>query len=274
MTFFKEQFDRPVTLSGAIFIKNASFMQVIFKDNINFSNVFFGCIADFCLSEFQGTANFRNSKFQDTANFKGTIFKDIANFKETIFKELLNISNLTFNEGAKLNLMNTQVDSIDFTESKIEVDNAENRETFLVLKNIASRQNDNISALDFHTKEYEKYYKSIDWLSKDLGNKGILFFEKWVSHFGTKVWKGIVAFILFDLIFYLWEDFFCYVLGDTYLYLLEYLSFTRFLDSFIQSIHPVVSKGDIGIVDFFQLIINSFIVYEIIKSFRKFSRKF
>jgi hypothetical protein len=61
--------------------------------------------------------------------------------------------------------------------------NADKRETFLTLKNVALKQHDQIKALEFHTQEYQSHYEKLNWNNAD---KWILGFENSVSYFATK----------------------------------------------------------------------------------------
>jgi hypothetical protein len=81
---------------------------------------------------------------------------------------------------------------------------SDNRETFLTLKNVALKQNDQIKALEFHTQEYQIHLKALreNKTNKNLSDRFVLTFESWVSAFGTNVILSIMSFVGVVILFY------------------------------------------------------------------------
>ena len=66
-----------------------------------------------------------------------------------------------------------------------------NKETFLILKELCIKKNDQIGALEFYKKEMDAYKNNIKWKSKELPNKLILYFEKVISNYGTNPFLSV-----------------------------------------------------------------------------------
>jgi hypothetical protein len=109
--------------------------------------------------------------------------------------------------------------------------------------------------LEFNRLEHEVYFNELNknksW--NNFSDRFILEFEKIFSDFGTNIKKSIFYFIFFNLFIFV-------SYGICYDY-----SFDKLIIPF---------KADIfTFFHFLTLIINPFLIYEIIKSFRKYSRK-
>jgi uncharacterized protein YjbI with pentapeptide repeats len=146
-------FTKKANFFGATFIKEAYFLDSTFKEEAYFS-----------YSTFTKKAYFSNSTFTKKAYFFKSTFKEKISFEFSRFGDILflnNINNEKKEEKFSLNMKSAVLDRIDLSDTVI--DNAENRETFLVLKNIAIKQNDRVSALDFHKKEMNKYFADLKW---------------------------------------------------------------------------------------------------------------
>ena len=87
-----------------------------------------------------------------------------------------------------LRIKNHQIEKIDYTD--VTIIKTPNREIFLVLKQMALKQNDTISALEFNTMKMSTYYSSLN-LNKNFTNKFILCYEKYISLFVTKPFRAI-----------------------------------------------------------------------------------
>ena len=177
------------------FTKNASFKYCQFSEGANFTQSIFKEDVTFEDSKFHKIANFENATFEKEADFKSATFKEKAYFNSSTFNKNAIFSLTTFEKEFAFNGVNKQeqndfildlklsdIEIMDYTDSNI--NKADNRETFLTLKNFALKNNDQVKALEFHTKEMNKHYDTLRW-QNNLIDKFLLFFEKKVSHFGT-----------------------------------------------------------------------------------------
>ena len=290
---FKKQIDfnqclfmEMVEFYNVKFIEKSFFFNLSFRNGVNFLYCHFSESVDMAYSIFINIINFDRSHFERELFFKGSLFLGTLSFSSEVY--LINFDNISFDnddfilslEGSRIKNL-THHESIesrrnkdkvlkkrnpDLVEGLINLDfkNAENRETFLVLKKLFIKMNDTISALEFHKKEYEKYYSDLNW-NKNFEDKFLLFFENYISHFGTSTLGALISFFLFNII--------CFLI---YLYFDYKLFFFSFVNDLINNVNCFLASTtslNLRIFPVFYLIINSFLTYEIIKSFRKFSRK-
>ena len=225
-------FNKNVTFNGAEFSGEVEFLDTIFNDGVDFrgqrvrtasNNKSF--TGDLCIN----MNNHQNAIFHQLDNFMKhsysfamTIFHKITNsaklvilliiptyakvstdilylpkfskkvdFTGAIFNNLLNFSGV---ENINLDLKHTIIDRMEYDNTKFSSDN---RETFLTLKNVALKQNDQIKALEFHTQEYQIHLKALreNKTNKNLSDRFVLTFESWVSAFGTNVILSIMSFV-------------------------------------------------------------------------------
>ena len=280
--FHDAKFHDELNFNGAEFHDIADFPFVEFHDKTQFNDAEFHDEANFNGDEFYDEAHFYNAKFHDEANFNGAEFYDITYFDYAMFNESFD---LTFVNTAKenkkikplqLSLEKTNVKEIFYSGTKIA---GETRETCNILKNVALKKNDQITALDFHTQEYNKHYDELKWQENFL-NKSLLTIEKYCSKFGTN-WLFPMGWLLFfNFLFSLITE--C---KEVYISLQviscpqEFLP--EFLAEFFQNLWLIPYSKDIlegaswGYLSLFTLykVLSIFLLYEIIKSFRKYSRK-
>ena len=287
---------------------NPSFQYSIFKDGCNFDNIeiinsnfqdciFFGWanfqksifkydtnkISPFPYTTFSGSvflnyANFIETKFESNAYFNNCIFKD-ADFNGAEFKQYISFYNSRFIKylnltGSKINKMileNTKIELLHLIGDEIKDDiNCENtkikdahyRETFRKLKGICIKKSDNISALYFYTKEIDKHRCTLTW-KDDFADKSILFFEKIASNYGTDSVLPVLWFLLIHSIDYFIRD--CCNNSCNELEVKDFNIYKLNIIKFIES--------GLGFWFLIKIILSSVLIYEIIKSFRKFSRK-
>jgi len=232
-------FNKNVTFNGAEFSGEVEFLDTIFNDGVDFrgqrvrtasNNKSF--TGDLCIN----MNNHQNAIFHQLDNFMKhsysfamTIFHKITNsaklvilliiptyakvstdilylpkfskkvdFTGAIFNNLLNFSGV---ENINLDLKHTIIDRMEYDNTKFSSDN---RETFLTLKNVALKQNDQIKALEFHTQEYQIHLKALreNKTNKNLSDRFVLTFESWVSAFGTNVILSIMSFVGVVILFY------------------------------------------------------------------------
>lgn len=263
--FSNSKFNKVAYFSGLTFKGKTDFSNSIFNEKIIFSNSIFKKLVNFSDSIFKKEACFLKSTFNEKINFFNATFNKKTDFSESTFKkeadfELSKINFLLFDNikgDGIFNLQKSQIDKISYSGTNIK--KVKNRETFLVLKNLALKQNDQISALDFHKKEYEKHFEELSF-KNNFSDKFILYFEKMISGFGTSISKSITSFIIFNLTIIA-------------LYILLYNNFSCLkLTDFVELV--ISLKADnFTYFHVITLIINPILIYEIIKSFRKYSRR-
>ena len=244
--------------------KTGDFENCIFLIGINFSEKWKRPLRvnfNFYHSIFTQDVNFDAIVFNEEVTFMGAVFIKKANFIGTKFNKMLNFSGV---KVRNLNLQNTIIDSIEYSNVRF---NANNRETFLTLKNLALKQNDQIKALEFHQQEYQTHLKTLrkNKTNKNLSDRFILTFESWASTFGTNVIRSIMRFIGVIMLFYVLINGFNYDARTI-------TDFASPLSYDIDVIFACVSNTN-RYLFFFYKILQVVLIYEIIKSFRKFSRQ-
>ena len=153
--------------------------------------------------------------------------------------------------------------------------NCKDRETLSVLKKGFIATNNNITALEFHKKEHERHYKDLNFYD-NFQDKILLFIEKWISHFGTDPLRPVFWFLLVNLLALFYYKGFGNIfqidnIKENLNFLPDLMSPTKLLD--LNSTDNMKLNG-FEFFNFLRWIVNSFLLYEMIKSFRKFSKKF
>jgi len=269
----------------ARFENNFWFKQVNFKSDIDLSYTEFLNGVDFSSSAFLGSVKLDNTKFYKDSIFVGATFSNLVNFKYTTFKENVSFRDTKFDQGlnlARVNINNSAI--LDFHDATINSNKAEKQvsskdkqETCRILKHESLKKNDTINAINLHKKECEHHYQSLNWCSKDFFNKLILGFEKMVSSYGTNALKSLLVFIVFNIL-----TFVTYIAVDTNFAI--NLSFSTWnglghmLEDVFKTLVPTIISGEKSVykeswVQVIHFVINASLIYEIIKSFRKYSRK-
>ncbi len=294
---FAEQTD----FYSAKFVGNADFKRTTFAEQADFKRTTFAEQAIFENAKFTKQANFSDVKFSGTTCFKSVTFTKQANFLDAKFSQnpidftqAQFLTALSFNgvESITLNLDQSQLDKIYYdTDCKF---SAGNRETFLILKSIALKQNDKIKAVEFHTQEYEQHHKKIYpehfityiwlWVYGDKQSSKlkkpfistdwiILGFEYFVSKFGTSIIFSVFWYFMFAGLFYLFMNGYDVVDAETII-----------TKTFINFIIPtniavkdfLINNNSSSSLDYVLFAFYKFgqiiLLYEMIKSFRKYSR--
>jgi uncharacterized protein YjbI with pentapeptide repeats len=263
-----------------IFLGNAGFSFSIFKDNrekwgrsIPFSDSAFLDEADFMYTKFESDAFFNNCIFKEV-NFNRAEFKQYTSFENSKFVESLNLSKSKIN---KMNLANANIKKLHLTDVDIEnyincehteIENADCRETFRTLKENCIKKYDNISALYLHTKEFNKHQSELDW-KKNFIEKFILSLEKVMSNYGTNPFFPMGWLLLIHSI-----DYGIRILFSDYYTELKETDFNIYNLNIMEIIfNPSNPSNLIGFWFLIKIILSSVLIYEIIKSFRMFSRK-
>lgn len=281
--FLRALFEKDLYFMNCNFDDTLLFDCSIFKGKVNFfgSKFYNGLQATLLCSEkdfsfssciFEGKLAFNASEFKERLLFHGndTLVNGHMSFYKSIVKYLL-INDLTIGEKFSITFLCAKIQDIDY--GKTNFTNATDRETFLILKEMAIKKHDHISALNFYKNEMQAHTKKLE------ENKGLdywlLKFEKEVSDFGTNPIKPILWIISLAFVFSLVITFFtnswnAYLL-NSFLLMNPTLSIKSILEISIpdnKNIFPILE-----IINLFKNIMNGILIYEIIKSFRKFSRK-
>ena len=285
-SFDYAQFHQHITFNNTVFNENISFDYAQFYQHVTFNNTIFKKSVKFFHAQFS-SIDMLEAIFHKDAYLPYTIFKYQAIFQRTRFHKSIDFSNAIFEKYLEftsvqlgcLNLKFAEISKIDYTDTKIKVKNATNRETFLILKNRALDQEDQVKALEFHTHEMEKYREELSWKQVD---KWLLFFEKHISYYGANPLKALLWIIIVQtfMIFFLYPLFYS---GDLELteYLTNILGYKFWSNdvlehlkhsSYFQS-NSALSLSSLKFINTIKNIIIAILIYKTIKSFRKFSRK-
>ena len=253
VSFNSAEFSGEVKFLGTIFNDEVKFFDTIFNDEVKFLDTIFNDRVDFGVQTVSNNKSFTDilylPKFSKKVDFTGAIFNNLLNFPDV--------------ENINLDLKHTIIDRMGYDNIKFSSDN---RETFLTLKNVALKQNDQIKALEFHTQEYQIHLKALreNKTNKNLSDRFVLTFESWVSAFGTNVILSIMRFVGVVMLFYVLINGFNYDAKTI-------VDFVSPLSYDIDKIFSSVSDVD-RYLFFFYKILQVVLIYEMIKSFRKFSR--
>lgn len=312
--FRDTKFQKEAQFSGVIFIHGTHFLNAVFRGDAQFGLSVFYQDVDFINTKFYGVTRFLKSTFYNNASFDISLFHNNPNFSESYFEKKVSFANIIINEkvtelnfeasniGFFIFALNQDVQSIpvlllrDANITRMSYNTMLNAQEFgkikiqdwqswLALKNASINNNDNISALNFHTKEKNLYYKDLGW-ENDFINKTILFFEKHTSSYGTN-WAQALIWLLCIVLVYTILDYF--VLLETSktnifwgqdIFSIPLNMDTSFIREFFLNFNifdlfrsPVTYSTVHFIAELFKNIIVSILLYEIIKSFRKFSRR-
>ena len=269
--FSKSSFDGIIDFSSATFIKNADFEMAEFTYSVKFNNALFSCSTSFLGGTFKGEAFFIKALFINEVNFIEVIFT------KTIYLDCIQKCIFDFNfakidrlviaskDIITINLKSTTVNKIDYGNTKF---SADNRETFLTLKYVALKQHDQIKALEFHTQEYQSHYEKLNWNNAD---KWILGFENSISYFATNVGRAI-GWLVFLIVFFYFFIFMLLGGGDANMH--DFVRFTAPISYDLTTIfgNKITVGFFVGLLFILYKILQFVMIYEVVKSFRKFSR--
>lgn len=265
---------KDISFTNCCFLKKISFVNLTIKHLVTFPGSVFNGELSFNTVTAEKEVTCMGSQFNAEVNILLSTFQEIIIFSDSTFSSKLNIGyteinnfdllSIDFKEGSVLDFKNVKINFLSYSgESLFEV-KVENRKTFLVLKQLALKQSDHISALRFHKKEYEEYLKELKAEKKRSFDYWILLFEKNISEFGTSVGKAMAYLIGVNI--FIFMIYHCFNP--------EHEGGSSFLDHFNHfAVFVTPFHGEFGILNLIMLIINSVLLYEVIKSFRKYSRR-
>ena len=252
--------------------------------------------------------NFDKSQFTKEATFNGAKFMDSTSFKFAKFESRFILDEVNKDDENKLDFSKFELDltstiADDISYSNHNITKVADRNTWLTLKQAAIKQNDHISALEFHKKEMEQYKQDLKKSSENSkknrilklfnGARLILLFEQWASDFGTNALRSVLWIILITLFFEASLFWYLYINYDAQQF---NISWASFINSYLYSLNPIKHINDIlspymtsktpsdlinnsfgialfGVANFIKNIVVGVLIYETIKSFRRFSRK-
>ncbi|MGL4392577.1 MAG: pentapeptide repeat-containing protein [Fusobacteriaceae bacterium] len=216
-------FESNVDLSKMIFYKDLIFEGTQFRGKVNFYNTTFKKNVNFYYTRFFEDAHFSETTFNNTADFSVACFEKRAMFEnfeaekgDLIFYYPFFKSGFYFSpekEVKYLELDSLRKNENDFfktTEEKYDKIKNASRQTWRLLKHIAIENHNKILANKLLRKEMSAYWKELKWY--DIGDRIILFFNKWSNNYGLSWVRGIIftlvtAFICFSLYWISLKDF-------------------------------------------------------------------
>ncbi|MED7820193.1 hypothetical protein [Francisella sp. 19S2-10] len=216
---------------------------------------------------------FDKTSFNYRPNFLYTSFYDLAVLRETEFKNGINLAYINLRDKGCLALYNETIGNMSNNSR-------EDQETFRILKNEAQRKNDSIKAIDYYQKECESHRNSLSWFKnstvENFSNKFVLSYEKIISNYGTSVPKSLFWIIYFNFLCFVY---FLYTYSSLN-FNFDYCTLKLTINGFFNSIIPGVFYGEdsfyknaSGVFKSIHLLGNVLLIYELQKSFRKYSRR-
>ncbi len=282
--FTKSIFFNKVWFPLANFFNNTNFTNSKFKEDVKFNSSMFQDQADFKEAEFEQRADFTETNFAKKLDFTEAHFRGNTCF---LFSKINHLRFHKINAGEQadtkfiLDLMSAEIEYMDYVQANIGQNNIANTETALLLKHIASEQHDQRTASKFHKYEMYKYYEDLK------GNKTattehrvqdlvIVSFERWVSNFGTNPWRAILCLLAVNIILVFVGNLGGHVFHISNFKVAMSMFKWKLLEELVQFIfiYFLHERFDsLSLVHYLAFIINPILLYEIIKSFRKYSRK-
>lgn len=252
-----------VSFSEKIIFSNLSMHQAIFYEKVLFQEVQFNEKVKFMETELKKLVAFDTCTFKKNANFAASIFTEGVVFSSTKFIEVLNFSKSYINSlkffNVRIKRLYLELSNIkQLAVTDINIYNA-SRDAFSILKHLSLKQSNNITALNFYKREYEQHFNDLKWNKNNWGDKLLLAIEKYTSNFGTSVipptlWLLGLNALLFSIFYY-----------DEIINNCDISAFPNFIFPWLQK----TASWSMLIT----IPLNSFLIYEIVKSFRRFSRK-
>ncbi|RUA06724.1 MAG: hypothetical protein DSY43_01425 [Gammaproteobacteria bacterium] len=232
---------------------------------------------DYFENTYQKDETSDNKKFQiDNTSIGKTDFQsvNIGSFNEVVIFDNI------FTEIDYTNLIwgdkDIGVEQTTGDENELE----KKQDTYRILKNVASRNNDQPQAIKFFAKEMDYHYQIVKNNQEySLSDRATLRFNKYTNDFALDLFLPLKWLLFFSIFLYI---FLLYLLpiSDLSVNVLDDLSkfFARFF-IFLNPSHKVkdVFGGDWSgltyAIDFIFRIIEGLLVYQTIQAFRKYSRK-
>ena len=277
--FASTDFSQQVIFSDALFSQDILFSRVTFAETIVFNSAKFLKQVNFINCRFIHETSFKYSRFLGQLCFNNCAFNRDVNFQFAQCIKQMDFYFCQFSDNAlvlqlckihQLSLTCCQLTNINYDFVKI--DKFANRLSALTLKNIAINQNDRIAALDFHAREMRQHLADTPWRQQPFDYL-LLTFEAYVSDFGTSVKRalGCYAMFLFLLFGFTYADSGSVALFASYLF-----PFDVPLNTQVNSpTTATVANWTIVKISYWHYpiaVLHALLLYEVIKSLRKYSR--
>ena len=167
-----------IACDGMVFKEKVKFDKCEFKGKVSFKNCTFKKQVIFSNSSFEYNVYFNNSTFEDYADFHECEFEKVACFYGVKFQKVPNLSACYFKEQKAVNLVNIDINSLDFKkveyfiddnyykdktyqkdqskekEQKYKLRYAQNaKDSFRIIKDVLIEQNNILEAQEWHKLE-------------------------------------------------------------------------------------------------------------------------
>ncbi len=271
--FSDSSFEGLTNFTNSIFKNEWKFWRSNFRWEVLFINARFECTAYFGNTNFRNKISFILAYFQRLAYFDSSLFEEIPDIRFQ-FCKMINLDWVNFGKG------------VNFLGSNIEMPS--NHETARVIKYEFQKLENQFETLSWHAKEMKAYHnwlrvnrdifsnKNHYWFKRDknleLNDEFILFFN-WITNNHWLSWiRPIFWILIINLSFNLYLEF-------------NYSNIS-FWPIFILTLNPVKSLKELGIdwfwnitntieaISFIKNVLIALLLYQLIMSFRKFSKKF
>lgn len=179
--------DCDIACDGIVFKEKVEFDKCEFKGKISFKNCTFKKQVIFSNSSFEYNVYFNNSTFEDYADFHECEFEKVACFYGVKFQKVPNFSACYFKEQKAVNLVNMNINSLDFKqvenfiddnyckdkayqedqsekkEQKYKLRYAQNaKDSFRIIKDVLIEQNNILEAQEWHKLELYAREKELE----------------------------------------------------------------------------------------------------------------
>lgn len=291
--FFGKKFGNIVRFSNSIFKESVDFSNSIFEKEVFFNDCIFEKEVFFEEVDFNNKVNSWKASYKSDVTFKWANFRGKANFSEiNVEKGFLDLHGVNFEKNSYF--YNSTLNKLDLDKSVIEKGvyflgskiKKSNRETYRIIKNEFSKQNNNIESLKYHQREMISYYYellsglnpkknkiSFNYLLnffKSINNLTILSLNLVSNFFGLSWIVGVLfVFISTSIMFDLYVS--SLVCGKN-------ISFWEYYPQFLSPIHKFNFIENVkptkysNLIDFLGRIVSSFGFYQTIQAFRKYGK--
>lgn len=155
-----------IACDGIVFKEKVKFDKCEFKGKISFKNCTFKKQVIFSNSSFEDNVYFNNSTFEDYADFHECEFEKVACFYGVKFQKVPNFSACYFKEQKAVNLVNIDINSLDFNKIKKFIDDNYKDKTYE--KDIKKNPNEQNEIEQKHQLRYTQNIKDSFRVIKDI----------------------------------------------------------------------------------------------------------
>lgn len=155
-----------IACDGIVFKEKVKFDKCEFKGKISFKNCTFKKQVIFSNSSFEDNVYFNNSTFKDYADFHECEFEKVACFYGVKFQKVPNFSACYFKEQKAVNLVNIDINSLDFNKIKKFIDDNYKDKTYE--KDIKKNPNEQNEIEQKHQLRYTQNIKDSFRVIKDI----------------------------------------------------------------------------------------------------------